>query len=414
MVLGSSAVAFAAYTSDDVDNAKTVIGEYDKFAGEFNDGKFATSTAKAVTFSTTYTVRTNSGDKSIAYNYAFTGTGVGNFVKVGPSTDAAKAAGIKDAALVDASASNRVTAHVNDDNVMNNSVVATDLLKLDDGVKTNYYYVSQVVDTYAGTDDTVTFNNAAGDTKVAVLKAYDPTTLTGTIVYGDTADFQDEWGVDPDGYIGLASGASTMKLYNTVNKNYYVSVSKASSATLAIANALNAGTLTKNAVAVDIQFYAKEAITGYSPVTYSSYAVQGDFQQLYAVNYTRDDVSLTLKTDWLSRTNLKSADAVSVYVLDTNVGAPSIFSRVGDLVSLGNVENGTFSADYLLSGVYIFDEASAASNNDGVSDTDTTATTTAATAATSPKTGDIAPIAALAVVMMGACGAMVVASKKRA
>ena len=32
----------------------------------------------------------------------------------------------------------------------------------------------------------------------------------------------------------------------------------------------------------------------------------------------------------------------------------------------------------------------------------------------SPKTGDVAPIAALAVVMMGAFGAMVVASKKRA
>ena len=32
----------------------------------------------------------------------------------------------------------------------------------------------------------------------------------------------------------------------------------------------------------------------------------------------------------------------------------------------------------------------------------------------SPKTGDVAPIAALAVVMMGAFGAMVVASMKRA
>ena len=33
---------------------------------------------------------------------------------------------------------------------------------------------------------------------------------------------------------------------------------------------------------------------------------------------------------------------------------------------------------------------------------------------TSTKTGDVAPIAALAVVLMGAFGAMVVASKKRA
>ena len=63
-------------------------------------------------------------------------------------------------------------------------------------------------------------------------------------------------------------------------------------------------------------------------------------------------------------------------------------------------------------GVFVFDKGELAAEpeadkNDGVSDktTDNTA---------SPKTGDVAPIAALAVVMMGAFGAMVVASKKRA
>ena len=48
--------------------------------------------------------------------------------------------------------------------------------------------------------------------------------------------------------------------------------------------------------------------------------------------------------------------------------------------------------------------------NAGQADSDTAATT----GDKAPKTGDVAPIAALAVVMMGAFGAMVVASKKRA
>ena len=58
--------------------------------------------------------------------------------------------------------------------------------------------------------------------------------------------------------------------------------------------------------------------------------------------------------------------------------------------------------------VVIFDvDADAAKDNAGQADADKTTTS-------SPKTGDVAPIAALAVVMMGAFGAMVVASKKRA
>ena len=47
--------------------------------------------------------------------------------------------------------------------------------------------------------------------------------------------------------------------------------------------------------------------------------------------------------------------------------------------------------------------------NAGQADADKTTDSTS-----SPKTGDVAPIAALAVVMMGAFGAMVAASKKRA
>ena len=75
-------------------------------------------------------------------------------------------------------------------------------------------------------------------------------------------------------------------------------------------------------------------------------------------------------------------------------------------------ENGATFAD----GIFVFEKDELAAEpetdaNDGVSDKDATSTTDTAA---SPKTGDVAPIAALAVVMMGAFGAMVVASKKRA
>jgi hypothetical protein len=127
------------------------------------------------------------------------------------------------------------------------------------------------------------------------------------------------------------------------------------------------------------------------------------------------DTTVTFKTDWLSRTSVKNAN--SVYLLDSNVTSlNSYFNKIDTVWKISDLEDESFSSKYLVSGTYIFDYNEDASQNDGVSDTDTTATTTAAstTAATSPKTGDVAPIAALAVVMMGACGAMVVASKKRA
>jgi hypothetical protein len=420
MVLGSSAVAFADYTNDDVENAQKIVDQYDYFKAEFNEKAFGKTSDAAQKFTTTYTDGTK--EVSTTYTYAFTGAGAGAFVKVGPTTDEAKVAKINDKELVNVSSSNRVTAHVDEDGVMNNSVVLGDLLKLDDGATTNYYYVSDVQTTGPASlaNGIVEFTNAAGSTLYATLTGYDTSLSTGYIIYGKTSDFQDEYGVDPDGYIPLAASTTRVqKYYTTLSDKYVARVYSADSAqtVLSIATALNSGALTKNAVAVAIDFYGITDLNGYAPVNYGdSSKSQTGYKQLYYVYADRNDVSLSLKTDWLSRTNLKKADAVSVYLLDYYTAAPSIYNhRVDELVSLGNVDGGKFTADYVMSGVYIFDEATAASNNDGVSDTDTTATTTAsATAASSPKTGDVAPIAALAVVMMGACGAMVVASKKRA
>ena len=127
--------------------------------------------------------------------------------------------------------------------------------------------------------------------------------------------------------------------------------------------------------------------------------------------------TFTLDADLFSQSTLKKASNITVYKY---AGYESEYSSllkqpVKGLLEVGTAEVGkTFSFENLksLSGTFVFDQAADAANNDGVADTTTTAA--AASTTSSPKTGDVAPIAALAVVMMGACGAMVVASKKRA
>ena len=141
-------------------------------------------------------------------------------------------------------------------------------------------------------------------------------------------------------------------------------------------------------------------------------ATEYGFKALYHYTASRTDETVKVATDWLSRTNLKSAAGVSVFILDDYI--PTVtdyFQRLGSVYKVADVVDGKFTADYLVSGTYIFDVA-AATDNAGQADAD--ATKPAADNTASPKTGDVAPIAALAVVMMGAFGAMVVASKKRA
>ena len=112
--------------------------------------------------------------------------------------------------------------------------------------------------------------------------------------------------------------------------------------------------------------------------------------------------TFTLDADLFSQSTLKKASNITVYKY---AGYESEYSSllkqpVKGLLEVGTAEIGkTFSFENLksLSGTFVFDQAADAANNSA-----------------SPKTGDVAPIAALAVVMMGACGAMVVASKKRA
>ena len=187
--------------------------------------------------------------------------------------------------------------------------------------------------------------------------------------------------------------------------------------------AIDNKTFTKDAVAVKVSAYVQAPIA-----TDNRLALEESDSDLKGLAKTLFDSTriqggqFTFDSDLISRTAFKDAAAVDVFTLslgrtlDENYGLVRPFDKLATVAV-----DKTIVFDKSMSygdGVFVFDkgeiaEEPATDANDGVSDT--TATTTPATDnAASPKTGDVAPIAALAVVMMGAFGAMVVASKKRA
>jgi hypothetical protein len=179
---------------------------------------------------------------------------------------------------------------------------------------------------------------------------------------------------------------------------------------LSVAEALSAGTLSTDARAVRIKLYQYYTLNN-KPV-------------LQEVVYPNNTVSVPVANDLLSRTNLK-AQTVDAYFVS---GTTAIDSEIGTTYRTLGLAGSSLDAsaayktfalplNFTTSGegyVIIFDKSADESQNDGVASETATTTAASETAASSPKTGDVAPIAALAVVMMGACGAMVVASKKRA
>jgi hypothetical protein len=192
----------------------------------------------------------------------------------------------------------------------------------------------------------------------------------------------------------------------------YTSAKSIKTYTTTFAKALENGVLTKNAVAVVLTAYASVGSVNETPGT-------SKWLKLNEVSTPVEGFSVTSLTDLLSRTSLSDSINIfnindQIYTIDSEIG-DTIFT-LGQVASDIDITGSKFTFTLPLSGadnVIIFDQAEAESNNDGVA-SETTTTTASQTAASSPKTGDVAPIAALAVVMMGACGAMVVASKKRA
>ena len=174
-----------------------------------------------------------------------------------------------------------------------------------------------------------------------------------------------------------------------------------------VAYALEAKTLTKDAIALvfDVRQIKKATTDDVADTTQHPYVLK-------TVTSPVADVTLTLENDWFSNTKLFAKNLKTFRVSNTwsSDGKYNLLALVESGLDL-SVPYGKFDVTFnIVDGhsVVIFDvDADAAKDNAGQADADKTTDA-------SPKTGDVAPIAALAVVMMGAFGAMVVASKKRA
>lgn len=232
-----------------------------------------------------------------------------------------------------------------------------------------------------------------------------------------------------DRWIKVSRGDNLVKaskgiLKSTDENGYGTLYSKLGEATLdtdAVISAIDNKVFSKDAVAVKV--------TAYLQGTYASESLGLENESAFGAGKAKVLVNVdklqagkyTFDSDLITRTGFKGAEAVNVF--QPTIGAVKFDQNLGvivkDFVKVATVavddtitfdNNATF-----VDGVFVFDKGELAAEpeadkNDGVSDTTTPATDNTA----SPKTGDVAPIAALAVVMMGAFGAMVVASKKRA
>ena len=183
--------------------------------------------------------------------------------------------------------------------------------------------------------------------------------------------------------------------------------------------AIDNKTFTKDAVAVKVSAYLQSSFATDDSLGLENTGVYMNGNAKILWNSTKiQGGQYTFDSDLISRTAFKDAAAVDVFtvgiaasVLDETYGLVKPFNKVATV----SVDK-TIVFDKAVAygdGIFVFDkgtvtEEPATDANDGVSDKP------AADNTASPKTGDVAPIAALAVVMMGAFGAMVVASKKRA
>ena len=171
-----------------------------------------------------------------------------------------------------------------------------------------------------------------------------------------------------------------------------------------VAHAIEAKTLTADAIA--LKFDVKQIVknTGADKAEHP--------YELVSVTSPVAAVTLTLENDWFSNTKLFGKTLKAFRVSDTlsSDGKYNLLALTQSGLDL-STPYGKFDVTFSViegQSIVIFDvDADAAKDNAGQADADKTTTS-------SPKTGDVAPIAALAVVMMGAFGAMVVASKKRA
>ena len=384
MVLGTAVTAVAAPSNDDYKNAETILKQYiaDKgnIIGEYDAKK------ENVKFTTEYVKKdpVNNTVYTISYSYAFTGS-EDSYVKI--NSDGKALTKVTDE--VDASldtANHKITAS----SLGNGNVIKV----IEDG---KLFYVKEdtsdlphvIADgEYVLNASVTTGATVAANTKVYTLTQFDGK-ATGTINYGVDANFVDEYGVDPDGYINLVAGSVSYKLSGKVADVYWVALS-APSLTLKtdVANALVAGTITKSAAAVNVSVYKTVATDN---KTYGVNEVQYGFQKLIYVIADVASHAVTFKTDWLSQSSAKAANAV--YLLNKDIPTyTEYFQKIGSVYKVSDLADDKFTTNYVVSGTYIFDVAdvAGATDNAGQADADKTTDSTS-----SPKTGDVAPIAAL-------------------
>ena len=421
MVLGSSVVATAAPSDDDYKNAEKIFKNSVNYINEKykeDDTVKETKWVKSIQTNATYGfntanmlgVKLNSDSKPLKY--------VGDYVdltgiKKGTEVVEGKVKDVTYAVVKTAPSNGSVTindivaAYIANNNLDANKTV--DALGLSKVAVTVIDEVTKVahVQLYSLSDDLVAGATATFDYNVASSKVTLAPSKTAalSVSYKKADGYSD----DVDTTITLfkadtkdVTGAG-IKCIKFTSAEDLLSTYKATTA-----KALETGALTKDAVAV--------VLNAYSVVTSEPKNDNPAGLELKNVETPTSGYTVTGLTDLLSRTNLKGA----VNVFKFNTESPSYDHEMGaQIYPLGTVaSNVDVSADKFTvgvaftgdDGVIIFDQAEVADKDDaGQADADKTTDSTS-----SPKTGDVAPIAALAVVMMGAFGAMVVASKKRA
>ena len=400
MVLGSSAVAFASPSTDDYDNAAKIFKKGEKVIAEIDSTKNVTSPVYVpgeggVTYGflakdkdnnvpTGDAVRLNSANKPLQYigDVTIDNTKKANAV-VNASVTATKA--VADLATkfgADANLTNAKVAYV----VNYNAADASNPI-----YKVTVVTVNGTTKAPITTLATYSSNNGISVESGALKANVDYITADGY-----------SYDVDTDAVLFKADLRAA-----SANGNYVYNFSKASGTAdqkLSVAKALEDKVLTKDAAAVALDVY--------------QYGVSNKVPFIKAVKTPESAVTLTISTDELSQTSIKNATSVyrisDTVATDVEAGKYNLVANVASDIDV-STPYGKFDVTLNFvdnQAILIFDKGAEASNNDGVADTTTAAA--AANNSASPKTGDVAPIAALAVVMMGACGAMVVASKKRA
>jgi hypothetical protein len=451
MVLGSSAVAFASPSNDDYTNATTVLTGGSKITAEYENAVIKTTAYVAGVGSGNYAFTTK---KYTSYNGKTYDVNEG--VKVNSDTKALVYVGnpvdltaYGTCNYVDTTASDADTVPLKDGQIVasdydNDTVNLSVILGVYAGVYSGKTQAKAIAALAAS--PTTTLSEIGITTDGVLVNVLDNlgTTHVRWITFSDTTKkitASDNGAVDQglnmvsgtsngkstyytaDGYSFVVDDKSDNSYFKGIKatgadgSTYAYTLSSISSGDsdwndlyLSVAEALSAGTLSTDARAVRIKLYQYYTLNN-KPV-------------LQEVVYPNNTVSVPVANDLLSRTNLK-AQTVDAYFVS---GTTAIDSEIGTTYRTLGLAGSSLDAsaayktfalplNFTTSGegyVIIFDKSADESQNDGVASETATTTAASETAASSPKTGDVAPIAALAVVMMGACGAMVVASKKRA